>query len=69
MWNDVIPPVGTQVQVRRRRGPVDNLVSAEVVAHLRDAELGDVLELRLDDSGSVLQRVWPSPSIELPPAA
>jgi hypothetical protein len=69
MRSDVIPPVGAQVNVRRRQGSNDDLVPAEVVGHLSDAALGDVLELRLVGSGSVLQRLWPSPTIDLPPAA
>ena len=66
MRSEVIPPVGTEVRVRRIR---DTFRPAVVVGHLHDASLGDVLELRPSDSDAVFQRIWPSPTIELPPAA
>ena len=64
-----MPPIGAHLQVQRPdHDGVDQFQSAIVVGHLHDATLGDVLELRLSDSRR-MQRVWPSPSLRLPPAA
>jgi hypothetical protein len=68
MRSEIIPPVGTQLRIRRMSAGSEDLVPAEVVAHLNDPRLGDVLELRPLGSRRTLQRVWPSPTLELPPA-
>jgi len=66
MRSEAIPPVGTHVRVL---GAIGASRSAEVVGHLSDPVLGDVLQLLLSDPVRLFQRVWPSPTIELPPAA
>jgi hypothetical protein len=63
-----MPPIGAHVHVRRPLSEGDEFQAAIVVGHLHDPELGAVLELRLSDS-SRMQRVWPSPSLRLPPTA
>jgi len=68
MRSEVVPAVGAHVALRRMSDGVEDVVPAEVVGHLNDPALGDVLELRPLGSRKTLQRVWPSPTLELPPA-
>jgi hypothetical protein len=64
-----MPSIGTHVQVLSYSPSDDgNYQSAIVVGHLHDPALGSVIELRLSDSQR-LQRVWPTPTIRLSPAA
>ena len=65
-----MPAIGTRVQMLRDSPPGAERVyqSAIVVGHLSDPVLGNVIELRLSDSQR-LQRVWPTPTIRLSPAA
>jgi hypothetical protein len=69
MHSEVIPPLGTRISIKRWLNATDDRMPAEVVAHLSDIAVGDVLELRPLGSRKTLQRAWPSPAIELPPAA
>jgi hypothetical protein len=64
-----MPAIGTHLRVLRD-SPSEggSYQSAIVVGHLHDPELGNVLELRLSDSRR-LQRVWPTSTIRLSPAA
>jgi hypothetical protein len=68
MRNEVIPLADAEVDVRGRRGPAEDLVSGRV-GQVGGADPGDVLELPLLGSGGVLQRLWPSHTTDLPPAA
>jgi hypothetical protein len=64
-----MPAIGTRVDVQRTSdGGGDVYQSAIVVGHLRDPSLGSVIELRLSNSQRV-QRVWPTPTIRVSPAA
>ncbi len=67
MRSEFIPPVGTEVAMRLRQD--EPPVPVEVVGHLEDPVLGQVLELRSLGSRRVFQRLWPSPTIDVPPAA
>ena len=63
-----IPKIGAQVQVLRDNVAGDGVYQAAiVVGHLKDPDLGTVLELRLSDSRR-LQRTWPTSTIRLSPA-
>jgi len=69
MRSELIPLVGAQADVRRRRGSPDDLAPSESVGQLSEAQLGEVVDLSVARSSRVLRRLRSSPRIDLPPAA
>ena len=64
-----MPAIGTRVDVQRTSGAGGDVFhSAIVVGHLQDPSLGSVIELRLSNSQR-MQRVWPTSTIRVSPAA
>jgi hypothetical protein len=61
-----MPPIGSNLELLRGAGHAPE--RAIVVGHLTDPVLGDAVVVRLNDSRR-MQRLWPSPSLRLPPAA